>query len=809
MIKLQKLRQAIAAIVLAGLLPGLLLSADAAPSSSSVTSAPAQPRFVSSLDSDWRFFKGDVTGAERPDFDDAAWRRLDVPHDWSIEGPFDKNNPTGGAGGFLPAGVGWYRKHFALPTETRNRRVFIDFDGVMANSDVWINGFHLGHRPYGYVSFRYDLTGHLNFGGDTSNVLAVRADNSSQPASRWYTGAGIYRHVALQVTDPVHIDHWGTFVTTPRVGSDTATIRVQCEVVNQSNAARDLSLQATVLDPNGRALQSAETKTQNVPPGATATLSQKIVVRNPQRWDLEHPRLYRAVARIRDGKATLDDETVSFGIREFHFDPETGFWLNGRNFKLKGVCLHHDAGAFGAAVPLRAWERRLEILKQLGVNAIRTAHNPPAPEFLDLCDRMGFIVMDELFDCWTVAKNPYDYHLYFTDWSRIDTRDTVRRDRNHPSIVIYSAGNEIHDTPKPDLAKPILSSLVATFHENDPSRPVTQGLFRPNVSHDYDNGLADLLDVVGQNYRENEILAAHQQRPARKILGTENRHDRPVWIALRDNKPYAGQFLWTGIDYLGESPRWPTVSHNSGLLDLTGSIKPIGFERQSWWSDRPMVFITRRIAPTPLSPTDPGYEPDLQRRQQVLFADWTPANSNSHEEKVEVYSNCEQVELFLNGKSLGEKALPADASPRTWTVQFVPGTLRAVGKNNGRVVASYELRTAGKPARIALNADRIALTPVWDDVVYVDATVVDDNGVLVPNAADVITFKISGPGVIAAVESGDNTSHQPFQASERRAYQGRCFAILKAAAASGRITIAASASSLKSNSLTINAVRPR
>jgi len=525
-----------------------------------------------------------------------------------------------------------------------------------------------------------------------------------------------------------------------------------------------------------------------------------------KRQDLDHPHLYRAVARIRDGKTTLDDETVPFGIREFRFDPDTGFWLNGRNFKLKGVCLHHDASAFGAAVPLRAWERRLEILKQLGVNAIRTAHNPPAPEFLDLCDRMGFIVMDELFDCWTVAKNPYDYHLYFKDWSLIDTRDTVRRDRNHPSIALYSAGNEIHDTPKPDLAKPILASLVATFHENDPSRPVTQGLFRPNVSHDYDNGLADLLDVVGQNYRENEILAAHQQKPTRRILGTENRHESTVWVALRDNKPYAGQFLWTGIDYLGESPRWPAMSHSSGLLDLTGTIRPIGFQRQSWWSDRPMVFITRRIAPTALSPTDPGYEPDLQRRQQVLFADWTPANANSHDEKVEVYSNCEQVELFLNGKSLGKQSRPTDDSPRTWTVPFVPGTLKAIGTNSGRVAASYELRTAGKPAKILLAADRNLLNAVWDDVVYVTATVVDENGVLVPKAGDLITFKTTDPGVVAAVESGDNNSHEPFQASQRHAYQGRCFAILKANRAPGKIKIEASASGLRSNSITISAV---
>jgi beta-galactosidase len=331
--------------------------------------------------------------------------------------------------------------------------------------------------------------------------------------------------------------------------------------------------------------------------GKSADFKQDLAVKAPRLWDLATPALYRAVAKVVEGKTALDDETVPFGVREFRFDADTGFWLNGRNLKIKGVALHHSAGAFGAAVPLRAWERRLEVLKQVGVNAIRTAHNPAAPEFLDLCDRMGFLVMDEMFDCWTVAKNPYDYHQYFRDWSQVDTADTVRRDRNHPSIVVYSAGNEIHDTPKADLAKEILGSLLSVFHQADATRPVSQALFRPNVSHDYDNGLADMLDVVGQNYRENEILAAHAAKPSRKILGTENGHERRVWLALRDNPPYAGQFLWSGIDYLGESRAWPTVASSSGVLDHTGGMKPMSYERQSWWSDRPMVHLTRRVAP--------------------------------------------------------------------------------------------------------------------------------------------------------------------------------------------------------------------
>ncbi|PYS72810.1 MAG: glycoside hydrolase family 2 [Acidobacteria bacterium] len=647
--------------------------------SSSPSSVQATSRTTLSFDNGWLFLKRDAAGADTPSFNDSAWRKLNVPHDWSIEGPFDKDNPTRGSGGFLPSGVGWYRKHFALAPDSKDKRVFIEFDGVMANSDVWINGFHLGKRPYGYVSFRYELTAHLNFNGD--NVLAVRADTSAQPASRWYSGAGIYRHTNLVVTDPIHIGHWDTFITTPQVAAEKAVVLVRTSVVNQSAVARDVALEITLIDEKGRSRKAPVTTIQNVAPGKSVDFRDEIVVQNPLLWDKGHPHLYKAVVRVLAGNLILDEETTTFGIREFHFDANTGFWLNGRNFKLKGVCLHHDGSAFGAAVPLRVWERRLEILRGLGVNAIRTAHNPPSPEFLDLCDRMGFLVMDEMFDAWTVAKNPYDYHLYFKEWSLLDTRDTVRRDRNHPSIILYSAGNEIHDTPKPEIAKPILSSLVKVFHENDDSRPVTQGLFRPNVSKDYDNGLADLLDVVGQNYRENEILAAHKQKPTRKIVGTENTHERSAWLPMRDNPEYAGQFIWAGIDYLGESPAWPNIASNFGLLDRTGTVRPLGYQRASWWADKPMLYVARRVAPTPLAPTDPGYSPVPDRRPQVLFSDWTPRNRDTHEENIEVYSNCDEVELFLNGVSIGTQPRPADDSPRLWKVQYTPGTLQAVGRN--------------------------------------------------------------------------------------------------------------------------------
>jgi beta-galactosidase len=769
--------------------------------------AGGQSRVTTPFDTDWRFLKGNADAAEKSDFNDSAWRKLNVPHDWSIEGPFDENNPTGGGGGFLPSGVSWYRKHFTVSDKDKAKRFFIEFDGVMGISDVWINGVHLGQRPSGYISFEYELTQYLNIGKD--NVIAVRADTSLQPASRWYTGAGIYRHVRLIAKEAVHFPQYGVFVTTPQVNEKQATVKVSGEIVSQSNQARDISLQVELVDPNGKIVASAENKSISAAPNQKTSFGLDLTVKNPQLWHVEKGVLYKAVTRIRSKGVTLDNETVSFGIREFHFDANTGFWLNGKNFKVKGVCLHHDGSAFGAAVPLAVWERRFRELRKLGANAIRTAHNPPAPEFLDLADRMGFLVMDELFDQWTVAKNLYDYHLYFNEWSKRDVTDTVRRDRNHPSIILWSAGNEIHDTPKPEIAIPILKGLVETFHASDPTRPVTQGLFRPNVSKDYDNGLADLLDVVGQNYREKEILAAHKQKPTRKIIGTENTHELSQWLAVRDNPEYAGHFVWSGIDYLGETAKYPTVAYNSGLLYKTANPRPVAFQRQSWWTTAPMVYIARRVAQTPKLPTDPGYNPVEERRPTVLFSDWTPKNLQAHEENVEIYSNCEEVELFLNGRSLGKKSKPADDSPRNWKVNFEAGAIKAVGMNGGKIVAGYDLRTAGKPARILLAADKNAIANNWDDVAFVTVSVVDENGTIVPDADDLITFKVSGAGTIAAVDSADNNSHESYQGTTRRAYNGICLAMLKANSGKGKITLTATAPNLKSSSVVVNVLKAK
>ena len=517
------------------------------------------PRVVKLFDDDWRFFKGDAPGADAVEFDDSQWRKLDVPHDWSIEGPFDQSNPTRGAGGFLPAGVGWYRKQFTLPDDYAKRRVFIEFDGVMANSEAWINGHSLGKRPFGYVSFRYDMTGHLNFGVGTMNVIAVKADNSKQPASRWYAGAGIYRHVHLEAVDPVHLDLWPQFVTTKLNDDGHATVHIQSIVKNDSDSPRKVTVQTGLVDPEGNLVNTHSAQIphefKTIAPGETATFEEDLNVAQPKLWDLDHPHLYQAVTRMAGEQGASDRNTANFGIRDAKFDAEKGFLLNGKSVKLKGVCLHHDAGCLGAAVPASIWRSRLQALKDIGCNAVRTSHNPPSPEFLDKCDRLGLLVMDEMFDCWTQGKNTFDYHVYFKDWWKQDTTDTLLRDRNHPSIIIYSAGNEIRDIhPNDDLGSRVFTPIRDLMHELDPTRPVTVAVLQPNTHGVYKpGGLAELMDVVGQNYRENELLAAHKAHPEWKIIGTENHHEVATWVYLRDNPTYSGQFLWTGFDYLGES----------------------------------------------------------------------------------------------------------------------------------------------------------------------------------------------------------------------------------------------------------------
>lgn len=786
----------------------LLIKCAMVASLASIGTAMAAPRTLTPLPDGWRFLQGDPEGAETQTLDDTAWQIVSVPHDWAIAGPFDQKAKAAGENGFLPNGVAWYRKLMNLKPQP-GRRYFIEFDGIMERSGVWVNGHHIGHRPMGYVGQRYDLTRHLR--ADGRNIIAVRADTSAAPSSRWYTGAGIYRHVRLIETDNIYIPQGGAYLRAVKIGDSQATIAVATDVQNASAAARGVKVQVVVTAPDGREVARTTTPVTSVAAGRIAIIPAAIALPNPQRWDIDDPALYRAAIRVIAVDGTiLDNEDVRFGVRDARFDPATGFWLNGRNFKLKGVALHHDGGAVGAAVPLAVWRQRLTTLKAQGVNAIRTAHNVPSPEFLDLTDELGLVVMDELFDQWNVAKTPEDYHLFFGDWHKRDTLDMVRRDRNHPSIVLWSAGNEIHDTAYPVQAKAALRSILDIVHAADPSRPVTMALFRPNVTKDYENGLADMLDVVGQNYRENELIAASRQNPKRSIVGTENGHNRSNWVPVRDYPPFSGMFLWTGIDYLGEANRsgWPNIQSPAGLLDRTGRQKISGMERESWWSARPVVHVVRNADPAASGPATDGAggpnQPVLPtmiavatpKPKVALFDDWTPDDQGQHDETIEVYSNCRQVEAFLNGRSLGTLPINQDASPRRWVVRYVPGEVRATCRDPGDAAVTDILRTAGKPVRITLQPDAAVIGSSFDDMTYVRARIVDARGTTVPSATHRLHFAIKDMGNLIATDNGSSVDHTPFPSPDRHAQNGMAVALVRGKGA-GHLEVVATADGLE------------
>jgi beta-galactosidase len=761
---------------------------------SSTAYAQSQGRLVTNFDSGWRFQQADTKAAQAPGFDDSAWRSLSVPHDWSIEGRHEPTAPSGRGGGYLPSGASWYRKSFALPDSEKGRRVRIEFDGVMANSEVYLNGTLLGKRPSGYQSLRYDLTPHLKFGKGAVNVIAVRTDTSVQPASRWYTGAGIYRHVRLVSTEPVQFGESGVFVSVPKADAAGATVRVVADVQNTGASAGEYTVTTRLLGPDGATVQTLTTR-QKVEAGKRAEVVLGGELARPQRWSVDSPALYQAVTTISDGGTILDQQATTFGVREARFDAATGFWLNGVNLKIKGVCLHHDGGPVGAAVPLDVWRQRFTLLREVGVNAIRTSHNAVAPEFLDLADEMGFLVMDETFDTWEKPKTSAEkgYNLFWKDWWEADTRAQVIRDRNHPSIILWSVGNEIHDDLNSPEGFKKYKQQQDLVHQLDPTRPVTMALFRPNVSGVYRNGFVETMDIVGQNYRENELVAVHKEKPALKIIGTETNYTQGAWPMMRDDSAFAGQFLWTGVDYLGEAD-WPKISGDTGLFDRVGQKKVRGWERQSYWAAKPMVKIVRRQE-------NAGDGP--------LVPNWTPTDINTYDDaKVDVYSNAEEVELFLNGESLGKKARPKNDGPRHWDVTFAPGTIRAVARNQGQEVALDEMKTAGAPAKLQLVASRAELRTNFDDAAIVTVQVLDANGVPQPNSAAPIAFSVSGPGQIAGVDNGALDNHEPYKASACKAYQGSCTAIVKASSSSGPITLKASAPGLAEASVVIRTLKP-
>ena len=773
------------------------------------SAAPVRER--RNFDDGWKFHLGDAAGSEQPAADDSAWRRLNLPHDWSIEGPYSASNASGT--GFLPGGVGWYRKTFQLDEALRGRRVFLAFDGVYRDSDVWINGHLLGHRPYGYSSFEYELTPYLNFGA-AANVVAVRVDHSAAADSRFYTGSGIYRHVWLTVTAPVHAVHRETYVYTPMIGDSQALVSIETAVVNQSAAESPVKLITSIEDPAGHEVAAVSTD-DRLAAGAGRAFTQQTAVAKPRLWSLDAPNLYTAVTRVFVGGALADEARTPFGIRTIRFDPNHGFFLNGQPLKLKGVCLHHDLGGLGAAFSEAALERRLKALKELGVNAIRCSHNPMAPEEYDLCDRLGLLVMDEAFDEWTAGKHKWiegwnagtpgtrGYHEVFEEWSDRDISDMVLRDRNHPSIVLWSIGNEIEypgdpfghpmgrDGLKPEMLNGIdlvatARRLIADVKRLDGTRPVTEALADTRASNA--TGLASLLDVAGYNYLEQYYAADHKTYPNRVLLGSENSHSLDAWRAVAANEYVAGQFLWTGIDYLGESERYPNRGSGAGLLDLCGFRKPLAYLREALWSARPMVYVAAREAgPAAASPNRPA----------PVVEHWNWAGDARKSIPVEVYTNCAAAELFLNGRSLGEKPVADRLNPVLhWDVPNEPGVLRAIGKRGGKEAARFELVTAGAPHHLVLTPDKATLVAGGQDLASVAIQVVDAQGRRVYGAGAEVEVQVSGPGELAALDTGDLRDITPVQANHRKTYQGRALAMVRSGAEAGKVTVRASAPGL-------------
>ncbi|MFG5859141.1 DUF4982 domain-containing protein [Dysgonomonas sp. Shenzhen-Wh21] len=798
----------------------------------------------------WKFYLGDDSTAYNAQYDDAKWRILDLPHDWSIEADFSLKNPATPGGGALPGGIGWYRKDFVVDKSCEEKNVYIDFDGIYRNSKVWINGHLLGERPNGYISFRYDLTPYIKVG--EKNVIAVRVDNSKQPNSRWYSGSGIYRNVWLVTTNALHVDLWGTYVTTPIVTKDNAEIKVQTNIKNSSNSGQRFELYSILIDKEGKEIARIN-NSESVGAAENVSMGQSLKVSNPILWSIDNPYLYKIVTRIEQNGKVVDEYETPLGIRYFSFDPNKGFFLNGESVKIKGVCNHHDLGFLGAAVNTRAIERQLEILKEMGCNGIRTSHNPPAPELLDLCDKMGFIVMDEAFDMWRKKKSPYDYSQYFPEWHERDLTDLILRDRNHPSIFMWSIGNEIleqwsdinADTLDLQQANMVLNFAntlnkkdidAKELHVNslltikladiakklDPTRPITTGNNETEPSnHIFRSGA---MDIIGFNYHENNWVNFHEKFPNQKLIITESTSglmsrgyyempsdsmniwperwdkpfDRPVhhcssydnchvpwgsthedtWRLVKNYDHISGVYLWTGFDYLGEPTPfwWPSRSSYFGVIDLAGFPKDIYYMYQSEWTNKDVLHIF----------------PHWNWKEGQTVDIWA------------YFNNADEVELFLNGLSLGKKAKEKDVYHVFWRVPFQKGTLKAVSYKDGKEVLTREVKTTGDPISIRLTADRQTIKADGKDLSFITVEALEAEGNPVPVADNLINFTIEGDGFIAGTDNGDPTDPNSLKKPSRKLFSGKALAVVQSHKKAGKIILKATSSNLKQASIEIN-----
>ncbi|WP_299552408.1 glycoside hydrolase family 2 TIM barrel-domain containing protein [Seonamhaeicola sp.] len=814
----------------------------------------------------WKFKKGDMPGVEKADFDDASWENIRLPHDWSVAESFTQEN-AGGATAFLPGGIGWYRKTFRMPESASGKLTRINFDGVYNDSEVYINGHLLGKRPYGYIGFYYDLTPYLNY-GDNENVIAVKADRTAYLDCRWYPGSGIYRNVRLETLNKVHIQAWGTFITTPDITEEKASVSVQNTVVNKNEVSKTIDLHVSIIDKAGNQVAEVN-KSVDMNADETKEVEQTFEVISPKLWDIETPNLYTAKISIRENNQLLDTYIQRFGIRDIEYDAEKGFFLNGKQTLFKGVCLHHDGGLVGAAVPKGVWKRRLERLKEAGCNAIRTAHNPPSEEFLDLCDEMGFLVQDEAFDEWDNPKDKrhnfnqqkaeeitkgYTEHIH--EWAEEDVKSMVLRDRNHPSIVMWSIGNEIewtypsyqeaagywekerkvsmdgftrvdyyYDEPPysiPEIKERFKNAVPDNYEltamaknlskwikEIDTTRPVTGNLVIPSVS--YFTGYTDALDIVGLSYRQSVYDYVHRNYPEKLILGTENWAQWHEWKPVIDKDYVHGVFLWTGIFYMGESRTWPIKGSSSGLLDFAGYKRPSYHMFKTLWNEEPHVyFSTTKMDDSPYEFVNGDVLHKRRNDKYIPMWGWHKYNDHWNYEAgestvVEVFTNCEEVELFLNGSSLGVQKLADNMHDHIikWHVPFSSGKLVAKGKHTSGTIVEYQLRSAQSFGAITATPDKTVLKANGYDVVHIEVELTDKDGVPVRVDDREVVFDVKGDCKILGVDNGARDNVQDIQTNKIVTANGRCLLIVQSNLNEGLLEISASSGEITSDVIQI------
>jgi len=762
----------------------------------------------------WRFHLGDPAWRFRAPFDDSNWRVLDLPHDWSIELDRKPENPSGVSNGWFEMGRAWYSKSFDVPAEWREKKVLIEFEGVYMNAEVWLNDNFLGRHPYGYTTFYYDLAPYLKYGEE--NKMVVKVDNSGQTNSRWYSGSGIYRPVWLYVGEPVHVAHWGIAVQTPKITAEKAAVRVETKVENDGGGAQEVVLESRVYDPAGKLVATAKSQL-SIQPGAAQVVKQGLEVARPALWSPASPALYRLETALKVGGQVVDTQTTPFGIRSIAYSAGQGFLLNGESIKMKGGCVHHDNGVMGAAAYPRSEERKVELLKASGYDAIRCAHNPPAPSFLDACDRLGMLVIDETFDCWREGKNPFDYHTAFEDWWKRDTASMVLRDRNHPSVVIWSIGNEVLERDGRSNGAEVARMQADYVRELDPTRPVTAAINnvggRRVGSRTWEDTapVFSALDIGGYNYLWERYRDDHEQHPQRIMMGTEtfpmDAYDN--WMSVLELPYVVGDFVWTSMDYLGESgigrvyvqtsPEqeaflgdFPWHQAYCGDIDLAGFKRPQSYYRDILWGNGEKLYIAVH------TPVPEGVKMAISRwGWPDVAADWTWPGREGEVFKVDVYSAFPKVELFLNGESLGVKTITAeDKLTATFEVPYQAGDLLAVGYEDDRRAAETKLTTTGAPAGIRLTPESTALEAAIDSLVYVVVEVVDEDGRLCPKADNNILFTVNGQAEIAAVGSGNPTTTERYRGNQRQAFQGKCVVVVKSNGQPGEIQLRAQADGL-------------